>query len=255
MSMIKAKDSISGVYKITNNINEKLYIGISVNVKYRLKKHKWLLKNNKHFNPHLQNAYNKHGVENFSFQLIESCPIEELDEREKYYVDLHRALVDGYNLKSGGHKNFIFSEETKRKISESNKGRTVTMEQKEKIRKTLTGFKHSEEAKMNMGNSHKGEKNGNYKKGHLYSKERRRNMSLARKGKKQTEEHIKNMMEARFGKYYSLEDKIEMYRLSKQDKMTSIKISEIYKINRQTVGKYIKEAESYLVNIWFKEED
>jgi group I intron endonuclease len=246
MSMKRAKDSTSGAYMIINKVNGKAYIGISKNVKYRLKNHKWLLKERVHFNKRLQNSYNKHGEQAFSFQVLEYCPIDELSEKEKHYINFFNTVEKGYNLKTGGHENLVFSEETKRKISKSNKGRVISQKTREKIRKTLTGFKHSEEARRNMGESHKGPGNGNYRKGHLFSEERRINMSLAQKGKKQTEEHIKNMIEARHGKYFSIDEKIKMHELNKKNKLTRIQIAEMYNLNRQTVGKYIQEAESHL---------
>ena len=58
-----------GIYKITNIINNKVYVGSAVNVTYRFKTHKRLLKQNKHFNTHLQSSYNKYGKDNFKFEM------------------------------------------------------------------------------------------------------------------------------------------------------------------------------------------
>ena len=59
-----------GIYKITNNINNKFYIGSSKNITKRFKEHKWRLKNNKHPNNKLQNSWNKYGEENFKFEVF-----------------------------------------------------------------------------------------------------------------------------------------------------------------------------------------
>ena len=59
-----------GVYKITNLVNGKVYIGSSVNIKSRKWKHFYSLSHNKHQNQHLQRAYNKYGKENFSFEIL-----------------------------------------------------------------------------------------------------------------------------------------------------------------------------------------
>jgi len=66
--------TLSGVYQIVNIINGHKYIGSSTNLKKRLGVHKNMLKSDKHDNPHLQNAWNKYGKENFKFEIICSCP-------------------------------------------------------------------------------------------------------------------------------------------------------------------------------------
>jgi len=89
-----------GIYKIINNVNNKLYIGSSINIKSRFSKHKSLLKNNKHDNDYLQNSFNKYGMDNFSFEIIEFCEISELIEKENYYINFYKSndLNLGYNL-------------------------------------------------------------------------------------------------------------------------------------------------------------
>jgi group I intron endonuclease len=62
-----------GIYKITNKINNKCYIGSSVNILERFKSHRNKLKSNKHINNYFQNAYNKHGINNFIYIYIRFC--------------------------------------------------------------------------------------------------------------------------------------------------------------------------------------
>jgi hypothetical protein len=92
----------SGIYKITNVVNGKCYIGSSVNVKVRFYAHKSHLKHNKHDNRHLQAAYNKYGVDNFLFEVLEECAADKavLEDREQHYMDLLNACHEdhGYNL-------------------------------------------------------------------------------------------------------------------------------------------------------------
>ena len=63
----------SGVYKITNLINNKFYVGSSINLKQRKHAHFYSLKLGKHKSPYLQNAFNKYGIENFVFEVIKYC--------------------------------------------------------------------------------------------------------------------------------------------------------------------------------------
>lgn len=61
----------SGIYKIENKVNGKVYIGSSNSIKRRWQKHKALLRHGKHQNSHLQAAWDKYGEDNFSFSVIE----------------------------------------------------------------------------------------------------------------------------------------------------------------------------------------
>lgn len=93
-----------GIYKITNLISKKVYIGQSVDINYRFNNHK-----SESFNPK-SNAYNtaihrairKYGIENFSFEVIEECTKELLSEREIYWIAYYNSYGDGYNLTPGG---------------------------------------------------------------------------------------------------------------------------------------------------------
>ena len=85
--LIPFTKKVSGIYKIENKINGKIYIGQSVDVYRRLKKHIWEIKNN---NNVLYKAFRKYGIENFSYELIEECDAERLDEREMYYIKKYR---------------------------------------------------------------------------------------------------------------------------------------------------------------------
>lgn len=87
-----------GIYKITNLINKKIYIGQSVDIDKRLKRHKTTAfnKNSKCYEYPLYRSIRKYGLENFSFEIIEECKIEELEEKEKYYIQLYNS--NDYNF-------------------------------------------------------------------------------------------------------------------------------------------------------------
>lgn len=72
----------SGIYIILNKLNGKKYVGSSKNIYSRWMKHRALLRINKHYNPHLQNAWNKYGENSFLFSVLERCSAEILLEKE-----------------------------------------------------------------------------------------------------------------------------------------------------------------------------
>lgn len=88
------------VYQIRNKTNDKLYIGSSKRIESRLWTHKNELKKGTHVNKKLQNAWNKYGEDNFEFETIEECNLEEQYVREQYYMDLHEVCKSGYNILS-----------------------------------------------------------------------------------------------------------------------------------------------------------
>lgn len=93
-----------GVYKITNLINNKIYIGQSVDIKKRWRAHKrqaFIM--GKEYDKYLYRAFRKYGIDNFSFEIIEECARELLNEREHYYITLYKSNNTdyGYNETSG----------------------------------------------------------------------------------------------------------------------------------------------------------
>lgn len=133
-----------GIYEIFNMVNGKSYVGQSTNITQRLSKHKSELRHNKHQNLHLQNAWNKYGEYNFIFNVIEYCDIDELDDIEKYYINIWNLTNNqyGYNVESGGNLNKTLSTETKRKMSEAHKGKALSAETRKKMSeaRNTTGF-------------------------------------------------------------------------------------------------------------------
>ena len=106
-----------GIYKITNKINNKSYIGQSNNINRRFSEHRCI---NPETNKTLKLAYKKYGIENFEFSVLEECELEELNEREKYWI---ATLKPQYNRTSGGDgsPNHCVSEETKQILKQKGK--------------------------------------------------------------------------------------------------------------------------------------
>lgn len=132
-----------GIYKITSP-SGKIYIGQSVDIDKRWSKYQWKQCKGQ---VKLYNSFIKYGVENHSFEILEKCSIEELNNKEEFYIKQYNCFNSeiALNLKSGGNRS-VFSEESKQKL----KGKKHTDEAKEKIRLSKTnnsnkGYKWSDE--------------------------------------------------------------------------------------------------------------
>lgn len=115
---------LSGIYKIENTFNGKIYIGSSSEIPIRKYNHFNQLRHNKHPNQHLQSAYNKYGKDFFSFSILEKISdINQLINREQYWIDL--ALSEESNIYN------------KTQCANPLRGKEVTKETRDKIRNTL----------------------------------------------------------------------------------------------------------------------
>lgn len=99
-----------GIYKITNLINNKVYVGQSIDIKERWNQHKYKANNPKElgYNSAIHQAFRKYGIENFNFEVIEQCEVNELDFKERYWIqELNSLVPNGYNILTGGQKNRV----------------------------------------------------------------------------------------------------------------------------------------------------
>jgi len=116
-----------GIYKFTNKLNNKIYIGSAVDLYKRKHKHLYDLRHNAHHNKHLQRSWDKYGEENFIYEIIEYIDDENnLKIREQYWIDkLNVCDINiGYNILpiAGNSLGYKMSEEDKKKIGDSCRG-------------------------------------------------------------------------------------------------------------------------------------
>lgn len=95
----------TGVYKLTNLTNQKVYIGQAVDIGERFKQHTKCGLGIDTPSNMLYAAMLKDGVENFTFEVLEECERGQLNDREKYYIEFYRAQEHGYNMSRGGARN------------------------------------------------------------------------------------------------------------------------------------------------------
>lgn len=99
---VLGKKTICGIYKITNLLTEQCYIGQSINVQQRMKQHcKCGLGIEASATNKLYNSMQKDGVWNFSFELLEECPRELLNQKEAFWIDTYSSNIYGLNTMKG----------------------------------------------------------------------------------------------------------------------------------------------------------
>lgn len=147
---------IIGIYIIKNTDNGKVYIGQSVDVEYRICCHFSKLKWNRHDNSHMQRAYNNNPSA-FTWELLCTCEQSELDDLEIDYIAKYNSTDAeyGYNRQYGGQAEHRCTPETRKKMSESKKGKRFTEEHCKKIGEANRGRRLSDETKRKIG-EHRG---------------------------------------------------------------------------------------------------
>jgi group I intron endonuclease len=190
------KQYMIGVYQIKNKLNEKVYIGSSVNVENRWYQHKKFLRDNSHCNEYLQNSWNTHKEESFEFTILEVLEEEkELFIKEQYWIDICSSFIrdKGYNIQQyagSGNRGICFTQQHKDKIRDSRIGKKHSIETKNKIGKISKNRFPTEDTRKKLSSCKKGEYNKDVKLNWDLIKEIRKNyegkadntyISLARK--------------------------------------------------------------------------
>lgn len=132
--------SVGKIYKITNNINNKIYIGCTINtIDQRFSEHKSRCKTQTHKSK-LYNSFRKYGVDNFSIELIEECDINIMYELEQKYILENNALKDGLNNTAGGEGCIGYKH-----TEESRKNLKGGLPFKDKTYEEIYGIRHNDE--------------------------------------------------------------------------------------------------------------
>lgn len=157
----------------------KVYIGQTKDLNARKRQHKYdsLTTNSNSFNTPFHNAIRKYGIENFKWEILEKdIPSWIINIKEIEFIKIFNSFSNGYNLTIGGQTGTGFlgkkhTDEAKKKISLARKGKKLSEETKQRMRKPKKPF--SEEHKRNLSLAHMG---------FIPSDETRRKISLAFKG-------------------------------------------------------------------------
>lgn len=107
-----------GIYMFYSELDSRVYIGSSKNLKRRLFRHKSELKNNKHHNIHLQRFINKHGLNCLKTKIITYCREEELVDLEIKNIKYYNSLEKGFNIAYPDNTKRHFTKEEREKIAE-----------------------------------------------------------------------------------------------------------------------------------------
>jgi group I intron endonuclease len=129
---------MSGIYKITSP-QGRVYVGQAVNIEKRLREYQKLKCKSQ---TRLYNSLVKYGTINHTFEVIEECNIDLLNERERYWQECYDVLSrQGLNCKLTNtfDKSGVHCEETKKRQSEANIGKTISEEIRLQISNTLKG--------------------------------------------------------------------------------------------------------------------
>lgn len=143
------------IYRITNTVNNKIYIGQTHNFKQRIYKHFFLARNGT--KRHLYNAIRYYGEDKFKSEILEECSEEDASKREQYWIKFFKTTDKryGYNKTDGGEmsnswKYNTHKDHTRRLIGAKTKGHRVNRVAIEKIRQLRLGTKLTDEQKKQI---------------------------------------------------------------------------------------------------------
>lgn len=171
---------ICQIYKIHNVLTSQIYIGSSIDIKERIRRHFKDLKANIHHSLKMQRSFNKYGIENFKVEYLATCPEEYRHLLEQWFIDNNDCYYNNEKI-----------------VNKPSIGRIISEEQRESSRKRMLGNEYwkltppmSEENKL---------KQAERSRNRIWTDESRLKLSNSLKGKKNT-----------LGKFHSIETKKKM---------------------------------------------
>lgn len=153
-----------GIYRIINKANKRFYVGSSVDIGARWRRHRYDLNNGVHHNIYLQRAWNKYGEESFEFCIFCECSEDEIRELESINLDAYFGSQDCYNLSPCASGGDLITHHPERDM--------IVDKIASSVRKNINSLT-DEEKKAKWGRS--GEDNPNY--GKKWKKEKRQRAS------------------------------------------------------------------------------
>lgn len=177
----------SGIYTIANQINGKVYVGSSNNLRGRWRTHLQRLRQGTHHSVKLQRAWFKYGEAAFVFAVIEPVEEENLLVREQYWLDTLAAVDRGYNIcrTAGSTRGRVMPESQRQAVSMRFKGVPKAEETRQKMAAWQKGRPMYEAARIYMD-----------KRGVVLSDEHKAKLSAATKGRPKSAEHRAKLSEA-----------------------------------------------------------
>lgn len=219
-----------GIYKIENLVNGKLYFGKTVDYEKRKASHIRALDGGYHRNNYLQSAWKKYGAESFRFSFVCGCSEQELNDLEKSFIADNDSLApNGYNLTVGGEgvRGLIWSEESRKRISESRRGKPRAPRREENVSDT-TREKISASMKARWQDDTYREQMRVAHLGKSCSQETKEKMSKAHKGVVQN--NARKVLCVETGEIYPSVNKIDLGR--------KINTGHIYRANTRGIRAY-----------------
>jgi group I intron endonuclease len=178
--------NMSGIYQIKSKAKPKrIYIGSSINIDTRWKRHLYDLAKNKHRSAKLQNHYNKYGKSDLVFSVLISCDKNEALEKEQFFIDSYNPWFNSAKVAGAPMLGRNHSEETKQRLSKMKTGIKMSEEFKERDRVIQLGKKQSAETIAKRVAKNTGKKRTEELKMRMRnpSEETRRKLSESNKGK------------------------------------------------------------------------
>ena len=121
-----------GIYLITHLASGRCYVGQSRNIEARWKQHR-----GGDSNRFLKRAVVKYGWDSFQFEVVEECPLDQLNDREVFHINRLRSVSpEGFNLRAGGLQMAEISEETREAFRRANRKKAQDPDWRRKQRQT-----------------------------------------------------------------------------------------------------------------------